>query len=454
MVVRARSPYSIMIHHYLAALLCIIILVFSLNRLSGQGGASAFETATNSAEQRPAKLNDAAVPPYTLPDPLVCADGTAVTDADVWSTKRRPELLQLFTKEIYGRTPLGKPEGMHFEVDSIDISALNGTATRKEVTIYFTPGKEGPAIHLPIYQPKGISSAAFLGLNFYGNHTVNADPGITISDKWIPSGAPGVVNNKATDASRGSDASKWMIEEVIERGYASVTVYCGDLCPDNPDGLKEGINGWKSKTGTEDREGEAWGAIGVWAWGLSRALDYIETDPSFDARRVMVHGHSRLGKAALWAGAKDQRFAMVISNESGCGGAALSKRLHGEKVADINGKFPHWFCKNFRNYNGKEETLPVDQHQLLALVAPRPLYVSSAEEDDWADPRGEFLAVKAAEPVYALFKQKGPASEDIPEVNKPAGSALRYHIRTGTHDMTTYDWAYYLKFADRWIKRR
>ncbi|MFA5264043.1 MAG: acetylxylan esterase [Opitutaceae bacterium] len=443
-----------MIRPLFIALLCILILVCLLNQMAGQGGTKLLDTVTAEAEQRPAKLDETPAPAYTLPDPLKCADGTAVSDADIWSTKRRTELLQLFTKEIYGRTPLGKPEGMHFEVESNDIYAFDGTATRKEVTIYFSPGKGGPAMHLLIYQPKGVSLPVFLGLNFYGNHTVNSDPGITLSNKWIPSEAPGVVNNKATEAARGSDASKWLIEEVVAHGYASVTAYCGELCPDNPNGLKEGINGWKSKTGTEDRDGEAWGAIGVWAWGLSRALDYIETDPSFDPMRVAVHGHSRLGKAALWAGAKDQRFAMVISNESGCGGAALSKRIHGETVADINRQFPHWFCKNFRNYNGKENSLPIDQHELLALVAPRPLYVTSAEEDDWADPRGEFLAVKAAEPVYALFKQKGPALEDVPEVNKPAGGALRYHVRTGKHDMTAYDWAYYVKFADRWMKRR
>ena len=426
------------------------------SRSVAQVAMFALSTLAMSAASRPARLDETPVPPYTLPDPLIGADGTPVREAAAWQAKRRPELLELFAREIYGRTPVGRPEDMHSEVTSVDHRALGGAATRKEVTIWFEPGFRGPALHLLIYLPNSSGHTgpwpAFLGLNFYGNHTVQRDPGITLSKTWTTSEAPGTVDHHATEAARGSDASKWQIETVLARGYASVTAYCGDLCPDRPDGLSAGVNAWLGQPGTNDRTGDAWGAIGIWAWGLSRALDYLETDRDIDATHVALHGHSRLGKTALWAGAQDARFALVISNDSGCGGAALNKRIHGETVATINHAFPHWFCRNFRQYDNHEAALPIDAHELLALIAPRPLYVASAEEDDWADPRGEFLAVKAAEPVYRLLGRTGPGLTDVPPVNQPAGDALRYHIRTGGHDMTAYDWSCYLDFADQWLR--
>ena len=419
------------------------------------GCSWALEPAVGSTESRPARLDESPVPAYTLPDPLACADGAAVRDAAAWRGKRRPELLDLFSRDVYGRTPVGRPDGMHFEVVSVDRHALEGRATRKEIALWLAAGRTGPAIHLLLYVPNAGSGPpwpTFLGLNFYGNHTIANDPGIPLADGWMSSDAPGTENHKATEAARGSDATKWRVEEVIARGYATATIYCGDLCPDRPDGLKDGVSGWLAGPGMADRAPDAWGAIGAWAWGLSRALDYLETDPAINGRRVIVHGHSRLGKAALWAGAQDERFAAVISNESGCGGAALSKRVHGETVALINAAFPHWFALNFRPFGDKEATLPVDQHELLALIAPRPLYVASAEEDDWAGPRREFLAVKAAEPVYRLLGRSGLGVEEVPAVNHPVGAALRYHVRTGRHDLLAYDWSCYLAFADQWVR--
>lgn len=425
-------------------------------RSVAQAALLLFSTVVMCAASRPARLDESPVPPYTLPDPLILADGTPVRAAEAWRTRRRPELLELFAREMYGRTPVGRPREMHWAVVSVDRTALGGTAIRKEVTLWFAAGQTGPAMHLLIHLPNSATHRGpwpgFLGLNFYGNHTVHRDPGITLSKAWIPREAPGVIDNHATEAARGSDASKWQIEAVLARGYASVTAYCGDLCPDRPDGLAAGVNAWLGQPGTNDRAGDAWGAIGVWAWGLSRALDYLETDRDVDAARVAVHGHSRLGKTALWAGGQDERFALVISNDSGCGGAALHKRIHGETVARINAVFPHWFCRNFRHYDDNEAALPVDQHEFLALVAPRPLYVASAEDDDWADPRGEFLAAKAAGPVYTLLGRAGLGVEDVPPVNQPVGDALRYHIRTGKHDMTAYDWSGYLDFADHWLR--
>lgn len=410
----------------------------------------------------PAGFNydESKVASYTLPEALVLNNGQRVTDADTWRTKRRAELLELFSREVYGRTPAGRPAKMHWAVTSEDRAALGGKAVRKEVTVWFTEKKEGPKMHLLIYQPAGKAGAhapwpTFLGLNYYGNQSVNADPGIAMSQAWMRTNADfKIVNNRATEGTRGAHASRWNIETVIARGYATATVYYGDLCEDRPEGLAKDVAALFNSGAVNDRAQDAWGAIGIWAWGLSRALDYLASDTEIDGQRVAVHGHSRLGKAALWAGAQDERFAYVISNDSGCGGAALSRRNFGETVARINTSFPHWFAKNFRNYNGREHALPVDQHELIALIAPRAVHVASAESDKWADPRGEFLSAKNAEPVYALFGRKGLGVADWPAVNEPVlGDHIAYHMRTGKHDITAYDWARYLDFGDKVLKR-
>jgi hypothetical protein len=253
---------------------------------------------------KPPNHDESKVPAYTLPDPLVCEDGTPVRDVLTWRNRRRPELLELFAREVYGRTPAARPKEMHWKVTAVDSRALGGKATRKEITIWFTAEKAGPQMHLLVYQPNGVSGPlpAFLGLNYYGNHSVHSDPGVTLSRAWMrPAPERGIVDHRATEATRGTHASRWDIETVLARGYATATIYYGDLCPDRDDGMEEAV-GAMFKSGTRnERLRDGWGSIGIWAWGLSRALDYLETDPEIDARRIAVHGHSRLGKTALWA---------------------------------------------------------------------------------------------------------------------------------------------------------
>lgn len=399
--------------------------------------------------------DEAKVGTFTLPDPLVMADGAKVANAAQWR-KRRAEILRLFETHVYGKTPAARPP-IKFEEVSRDAGAFGGLATRREIAIWLLGKKDGPRLNLLLYVPNGVTgpAPAFLGMSFNGNHAVVADPKIALSMGWMRSGADkGVVNNRPTEQSRGSEASRWPVEMILKRGYALATFYCGDLFPDHKDGLKDSIIPHLYKPGQTAPAEDEWNAMGAWAWGLSRVMDFFERDKAVDARRVAVIGHSRLGKAALWAGAQDERFAMTISNDSGESGAALSRRIFGETVGRINDSFPHWFCGNYKKYNDRVNDLPVDQHELIALLAPRPVYVASAAEDLWADPRGEFLSAQAASPVYRLLGREGIGDRPMPEIHQPIMTTIGYHIRAGKHDVTNYDWEQYLKFADLHLKRK
>jgi hypothetical protein len=374
---------------------------------------------------------------YVLPDPLVMRDGRAVTSAAMWRDERRPELLELFQTQVYGRR-IPKPEGLRFEVAVENLKTLAGKALRKLVRIDLAGRDEAkwPGIRLTLILPANAKGPvpAFVGMHLFDTQAESPLPGKLLE---------GDVGEKLP--------GERLLEVILERGYAIGTLDAKDFCPDDKERFREGLLAqlYPERMGSPDAE--EGGAIATWAWGLSRALDYLETDPAVDAKRVAVIGHSRMGKTALWAGAQDERFALVISNNSGCGGAALSRRIYGETVARINHTFPHWFCGNFKNYDGRENELPVDQHELIALVAPRPVYVASAQEDRWADPRGEFLAAAGADPVYKLLEKPGLELSELPEVGKSLGTTIGYHRRVGKHALTDYDWLRYLDFADRYL---
>lgn len=424
--------------------------------------AAGVMTAFPLLAQQPPGFNydEAKVPAYTLPDPLAMADGVKVTDAAAWRAKRRPELVALFEREMYGASAPA-PRGQRFVVRETDPSALGGRATRKQVRVLLTGQEDGPAFDLLVYvpnapagakggQPKGARAPAFLGLNFSGNHTVQPDPAIAMPILPI---APGPTPPMA----RGGSTS-WPVDLIVSRGFALVTIFYGDIEPDRVDGWKVGVRGAFGADGrpldaaaraSATKPAAEWGALAGWAWGLSRAMDYLETDADIDARRVALLGHSRLGKTALWAGARDERFALVVAAQSGEGGAAITRRQFGETIARINDRFPHWFDERYKTYSGREHDLPVDAHELVALIAPRPVYVSSATEDLWADPRGEFLAARGAEPVYRLFGKEGLGVTEMPPPDHPVGKTIGYHLRTGKHEVTRADWEAYLAFAAR-----
>lgn len=385
-----------------------------------------------------------------LPKILVSNNGKVINNTEDWIKIRRPEILELFEEHVYGRIPESKLE-IKFVLTHIDTNALSGKAIQKEVTTTFTNGIDSLEMNILIFLPKYFDKSVpiFLVMNFYGNHTIHTDTNISITSNYVKNNPNFfIVNNRATNLSRGVRTNRWPIERILERGYGITSIYYGDIDPDFDDGFQNGIHKLFRK-GNKDFPLNEFGSISAWAYGLSKAMDYFETDDEINEKNVVVIGHSRLGKTALWTGAMDQRFAITISNNSGCGGAALSRRRFGETLKKINTSFPHWFCKNFHQYNDKENELPIDQHMLISLIAPRPVYVGSALEDQWADPKGEYLSLYYSGPVYNLFGLESLKSDSLPEINQSIllGN-LGYHIRNGKHNLTKFDWEKYMDFAD------
>ncbi len=381
--------------------------------------------------------DEAQVPQYTLPDPLRMQDGRPVTSAEMWKDERRDEVIGLFRSQVYGRRP-PDPENSEFRVKVSTPDYLHGKGVRKDVTVLL-PSPEGArqVMEFTMFVPTTATKPvpAFVGIHLFD----------TKSD------APSPGNPLEEDVGVSLPGDK-LLDVILDRGYAIATIDPDNLCPDDKETYRQGVLDYFYPDRSGPPGPDEPGAIAAWAWGLSRVFDYILIEPEIDASRVAVIGHSRRGKTALWAGAEDQRFAIVISNDSGCGGAALSRRRFGETVSRINHAFPHWFCDNFNQYNDHEDKLPVDQHELVALIAPRPVYVASAREDGWADPKGEFLAALGAEPVYRLFGKKGLGTTKQPPLNQSVGDAIGYHIRSGKHALSDFDWLQYLDFADRHFK--
>jgi hypothetical protein len=387
---------------------------------------------------------------YQLPELLVSNDGKIISNSEDWENIRRPEILELFETNVYGEIP-DKEIDINYKLLKIDNDALDGKAIQKEIIATFSNGKESLEMNMLIFLPKNAKKPVpvFMGMNFYGNQTIHPDPNITITTSYVKNNEDFLItNNRATELSRGVRSHRWPIERILERGYGIVSIYYGDIDPDFDDDFQNGIHKLFYEDGEQPKPNE-WGSIAAWAYGLSKAMDYLVTDKDIDKNKVAVIGHSRLGKTALWAGAMDKRFAITISNDSGCGGAALSRRRQGETVKKINTSFPHWFCKNFHLYNDKEEDLPVDQHMLICLIAPRPVYVASASEDQWADPEGEYLSLYHSGSVYNLYGFENLRSDTMPEVNQSQTiDNMGYHIRSGKHDLTLFDWEKYMDFAD------
>jgi hypothetical protein len=402
---------------------------------------------------RPPNYEESLVPRYELPDVLLGQNGKRVESVEAWEP-HRAHLVETLAKHEYGFAP---QDTVIVSVESFDDgsytqgSEANDAIRRRQFRVTLSRQGRSVSIDLLLWSPRHASkpSACFVSLNFRGNQSTSDDPNIRITESWCDARNPGVVDNRSTDASRANQLDRWPVRDIVGQGYALATAYYGDIDPDYDDGFENGVHALFPEYRCSDEHPERWGTIAAWAWGLSRLADALEQIEDIDSNQLMVVGHSRLGKTALWAGANDSRFKLVISNNSGCGGAALSKRCFGESVAAINRNFPHWFNRNFRSFNDAEESMPFDQHQLIASIAPRPVYIASASKDRWADPRGELLAGHHASPAYELFGKDGLQATELPEVNQSIGGSIGYHLREGEHDILPFDWEQFMNFARR-----
>jgi (4-O-methyl)-D-glucuronate---lignin esterase len=396
----------------------------------------------------PVNYDEALVGSYTLPEALVLADGKPVRDAKTWSQKRRPELVRLFEENQFGRTP-GRPASMSFDVFDKGTPALDGKALRRQVTVYFSADKNGPRMDLLIYLPAAARKPVpvLLNLSFAANSSMVDDPGIKPGEIWNR-------EKKRVPAPKTSNFGRLNVGPLLDSGFGVATVYYGDIDPDFEGGLPFGVRQLYLKPGQKEPAPDEWGAISAWAWGLSRALDYLETDKGVDARRVAIFGVSRLGKTVLWAGAHDPRFALVIASCSGEGGAAISRRSYGETIKHLVAptRYPYQFAANYQKYGDHVDQFPVDAHLLIALIAPRPLLLQTGDTDFWSDPKGEFLAAVAAGPVYRLLGRQALGTDQMPAPGQPILHTLGYYEHAGGHGTIPSDWEQFIKFMQMHLR--
>ena len=400
-------------------------------------------TAQDSGRAPTINVNEARVRPYTLPDPLVLSNGKPVIDADTWWQKRRPEIYALLETQQFGRAP-GRPSDQRFEMFDKGTAVFDGKAIRKQVMIYFSTDPAAPHIQLVEYIPAAAKKPVpmLLMLVFSAPSGMFNDPGIRVGTVWNPQ------TNKRVPAPPSPQAGRFDVLPFLDAGIGVAAYYYGDVDPDFNDGYSSGIRGFYDKGEQVGRAPDAWGSVSAWAWSMSRVEDYFETDPAVDSKRVAINGASRLGKTVLWAAARDQRFAVVTACCSGEGGAALSHRNFGETIASLTDMAPYQFAPNYRQYASNESTLPMDSHMLLALIAPRPVFLQTGKYDHAADPKGEFEAAVAVGPVYKLLGKQGLGTTTWP----PSGPILNdvgYYMNNGGHGMVPGDWDVYLAFLKK-----
>lgn len=385
------------------------------------------------------------IPPYTLPDLLTCYDGRKIETAEEWMTYRRGELLEAFREYMYGKEiPL--PDHTTYEVleEMPDVHQALGTRRQIKLTFTMDDGRSHSAImllYLPVKKRANGKSPVFVGLTFDGNHGVEPDPAI------IKTGSPQAMEQKP----RGSQYFRFPLDYLLWRGYAVAVVSYHDFFRDEVGGWQHSIfDLFYPREQLAQGRLEEYSAIGAWSWGISRMMDYLETVPEIDPEKAVVFGHSRLGKTALWTGVRDERFKLICVNDSGCGGAALSRRLYGETLYSMHvySSFAFWFCGKLAQYALTPEKLPLDQHALIALAAPRSVAVHSATLDQWADPTSEYLSAYHAGPVYRLFGLETLTSENPPPPDTPVGTDISYFCRTGGHSIIMADFEHYLNRAD------